>query len=105
MCGQPDLCGLFFAKTGATRFVVNWGNFWFASCSSAVRRGCTLPIHGATGAAKEPIRPPKFRPPELSIQNGKLLAKGQVFQREVRTQPRALGINENNCGIWESGRF
>ena len=35
---------------------------------------------------KHPIRPPKFRPPELSIQNGKLLAK-QVFQREVRTQP------------------
>jgi hypothetical protein len=35
-----------------------------------------------------PIRPPKFRPPELSIQYDKLLAKGKVFQRKVRTQPQ-----------------
>jgi hypothetical protein len=32
---------------------------------------------------KEPIRPSKFWATELSLQNGKLLAKSQVFQGEV----------------------
>jgi hypothetical protein len=36
-----------------------------------------------------PIRPPKFRPTELSIQDGKLLAQSQILQCQLRTQPQS----------------
>jgi len=47
-----------------------------------------LPISPGTGQEQpeEPIRPTKLWAPELTIQNGKLLTKSEVFQGEVRAQ-------------------
>jgi hypothetical protein len=51
---------------------------------------CLFPAQPISGQEKpeEPIRPPEFRPAMLSVQEGKLLAECEVFERQVRTQPQ-----------------